>query len=274
MGASLLITLREGLEIALILAILLAYLRRTDRSALQRPVWVGTAVAAAVCIVAGVVFSRVVGDFEGKTEQAVEAALALSAAALLTWMVFWMRRHARGLATALEKRTEAAASRSGTAVALVAFFAVVREGFETVLFLLGAEVNAASGGAVVAGGLAGLALAAGLGYLVYQGGNRVNVRRFFQLTGILLTLFAAGLVGKGLHELRELIGIEGFLAGTAWTVRTGLLAHGWVRDFLEALFGWTPAPDRARVLGYALYLVPVAWLSVVWPRRSATAPPA
>jgi high-affinity iron transporter len=275
-GGSLLITLREGLEISLVVAIVLAYLRQSDRRALFRPVWAGTGAAVAVCLGAGIAFYNLVGDLAGRTEAIVEGGLAISATAVLTWMIFWMRSHARGISGQLHARVDAAAEQSHTAIAIVAFVAVAREGFETVLFLLGAKVNAgaSSGWPVVTGGLIGLAVAAFLGYLIYQGGHRVDLRRFFQVTGGLLILFAAGLFAKGLHELFvEAAHGHGALAHDVWTVHRGAFAHGWLKDFLEGMFGWTP--DEAtviRIIGYVVYLVPIGWLYFLGGRRPKATP--
>ena len=260
MGASFLITLREGLEMALVVAIILTYLSSTDRRELFKPIFLGASAAVVVSLIAGIAFYNLVGDFEGRTEQFVEGALALSAAGVLTWMIFWMRNHARGIAGDLHDKVDSAASHSKRALALVAFVAVAREGFETALFLVGAKVNDSSGARIVIGGLVGLVVAVIIGYLVYLGGHRINLRQFFYVTGILLILFAAGLFAKGVHEFREFFEVEGALAHPVWNVTSGPLAHGWFNDFLGGMFGWSPDPERIRVLAYLLYLVPVAYL--------------
>jgi high-affinity iron transporter len=258
-GASFIITLREGLEISLVLGILATYLVKTDRRDMLRPMWIGAAAALALSLVAGLVFRAAVGEFEGKWEQGIEGVIAVVAAVVLTWMIFWMRRNARGLSHQLRAKLDT--STSTAAVSVVAFAAVLREGFETALFLLGAETESASGAEVVAGGLIGLAVAAVIGWLVYVGGRHIDLRKFFNVTGVLLILFAAGLVGKAFHEFRELFGFEnGWLKGSAWTVTSGALAEGNLRDFLNGLFGWHENPERIRVITYFAYLVPVLWL--------------
>jgi high-affinity iron transporter len=274
-GASFLIGLREGLEISLIVAIVLAYLKRTDRTHLFRPVLSGAAAAIAVCIAAGVAFYfGVEKELHGKTEALVEGGLAISAVAVLTWMIFWMREHARGLSGVLQARVDQAISRSEGALAVFAFVAVAREGFETVLFLLGAKTNTQSGTPVVVGGLIGLVIASFLGYLVYEGGHRVDLRKFFLVTGALLILFGAGLFGKGLHELLVgVAGLKGGLADSLWTLRSGPLAHGWFNDFLGGMFGWTrDEASPVRVVGYLVYLLPIGWLYVLGGRPKKPAP--
>ncbi len=259
MGASFLITLREGLEISLVLAILIAYLVKGNRSHEQSSVWLGAGAAALVCIALGLAFHLIAGGLNGHVEQAVEGVLATLAASVLTWMVFWMRKNARSLGGELRAKVDAATTTR--ALVVIAFIAVLREGLETVLFLLSAETASSSGGEVVVGGVIGLAIAAVLGYLVYAGGNKLNLKTFFNITGILLILFAAGLAGKAVHEFRELIEWEsGWLISSPWTIASGPLSSGWVYDFLKALFGWAPDPERLRVIAYFGYLIPVLWL--------------
>ena len=259
MGSSFLITLREGLEISLVLAILISYLVKSSRSSEQKAVWLGSGIAALLCVALGLAFHLIAGGLNGHVEQAVEGVLATLAASVLTWMVFWMRKNARTLGGELRAKVDAATTTR--ALVVIAFIAVLREGLETVLFLLSAETTSSSGGEVVLGGIIGLAIAAVLGYLVYAGGNKLNLKTFFNITGILLVLFAAGLAGKAVHEFRELIEWEsGWLISSPWTIASGPFSSGWVHDFLKALFGWAPAPERLRVIAYFSYLIPVLWL--------------
>ena len=268
MGASFLITLREGLEIALVLAILTAYLVKSQRGTELRAVFVGSLLAAAACIIAGVGVQTLTDGLQGKAEQATEGSLALASCAVLTWMIFWMRRNSRSLGGELRAKVDAATTTQ--ALTLIAFIAVAREGFETVLFLLGAETQSASGGEVVVGGLIGLAVAAVLGWLIYVGGRHVNLGTFFKVTGALMILFAAGLAGKAAHEFRELAGFEsGWLINSMWTLTAGPAATGTFRDFIEGLFGWSPDPERIRVFAYIGYAVPVLWLYLKATRPSA-----
>ena len=259
MGSSFLITLREGLEISLVLAILISYLVKSSRGSEQKAVWLGSGIAALLCVALGLAFHLIAGGLNGHVEQAVEGVLATLAASVLTWMVFWMRKNARTLGGNLRAKIDAATTTR--ALVVIAFIAVLREGLETVLFLLSAETTSSSGGEVVLGGMIGLAVAAVLGYLVYAGGNKLNLKTFFNITGILLVLFAAGLAGKAIHEFRELIEWEaGWLISSPWTIASGPFSSGWVHDLLKALFGWAPAPERLRVIAYFSYLIPVLWL--------------
>ncbi|MGZ4672159.1 MAG: FTR1 family iron permease [Ilumatobacteraceae bacterium] len=259
MGASFLITLREGLEIALVLAIVTAYLVKSRRRPELRSVLIGSLIAAAACILAGVIVEIFTNGLQGKAEQATEGTLALSSCAVLTWMIFWMRRNSRSLGGELRAKVDAATTVQ--ALTLLAFFAVAREGFETVLFLLGAETQSASGSQVVIGGVIGLFVAAVLGWLVYVGGRHINLGSFFKFTGLLMILFAAGLAGKAAHEFRELLGFEsGWLITSMWHVTSGPAASGTFHDFIEGLFGWSPDAERIRVVAYIAYAAPVLWL--------------
>jgi high-affinity iron transporter len=275
MLSSLLITLREGLEIALVIVIILAYLQRTDRADRRTQVWIGAALAALVCIVAGYAFHQLVGEFEGRWEQAIEGTLAFLAVGVLTWMIFWMRANARGIASELHGRIDDALDRSDFALITIAFIAVGREGFEAVLFLLGAETSSASGAEVVVGGLIGLGVAAVIGVLIHAGSDRIDIRAFFNWTGLLLILFAAGLFAKGVHEFRELFELEGaWYSSPVWEVTSGPFASGTLYDFLKGLFGWSADPERVRVAAYLAYLVPCLWFYFRDSSRSAQAPAA
>jgi high-affinity iron transporter len=261
MGSASLITLREGLEISLVVAIIAAYLVKTDNRRYLPSMWIGVGAAAVTSIASGFLFDRLIGDLEGRWEQAIEGTLAFLAVGVLTWMIFWMRRNSRNISGDLHAKIDAAIGRSPVAVSAIAFVAVVREGFETALFLIGAETTATSGAAVVVGGTIGLVVAIVIGASFYAGSTRIDLRRFFQYTGLLLILFAAGLFAKGLHEFRELLGIEwSLVSDTVWNVTSGPLSEGsTTHDFLKGLFGWSPAPERIRVVGYFAYLVPVTW---------------
>jgi high-affinity iron transporter len=272
MGESFLITLREGLEIALVIAILAAYLVKSGRASMLRSMWIGVGAAAGVCIAAGVAFHLIVGNFTGKSEQFIEGALAASAASVLTWMIFWMRKNARGLSSELRAKLEGATT--GNAVIVVAFVAVAREGFETVLFLLSAENGTSSAASVVIGGVLGLIISTILGILVYKRGQKLSLQTFFKVTGLLLIMLAAGLVGKAFHEFREFFGFETgrLIAPPAWNFTNGPLASGRIFDFLNGFFGWAADPEPIRVLTYFAYLVPVLWLFLKSPKPTLSAP--
>ena len=271
MGASFLITLREGLEIAIVLAILLSYLVKSNRANEAQAVWRGAGVAAVLCLAAGVVIHLATGGLHGSAEKAVEMVIAAAAASVLTWMIFWMRTHSRSMGAELRQQVDEATT--ATALAAIAFVAVLREGLETALFLLSAENASSSGTSVVIGGLLGLAVAAVLGRLFYIGGNRINLRTFFNVTGILLILFAAGLVGKAFHEFREMMTIEsGWIWQPVWTVESGIWSSGTFYDFMKGFFGWHAETERIRLIAYFAYLIPVGYLFLRGSRTTAPQP--
>jgi len=259
MTTAFLITLREGLEIAIVLAILISYLIKTGRSERVTAVWQGAGLAVVLCLIAGVIINVTVDGLHGSVEKGVEAGIALAAASVLTWMIFWMREHARTMGASLRNQVDNAAGVG--ALSVVAFVAVLREGLETVLFLLSAETSSSSGSEVVFGGLLGLVVAVALGIVFYRAGHRLNLRKFFNITGVLLILFAAGLVGKFFHEIREMLEIEtGWIWQPVWTIESGLWAKGSFYDFMKGFFGWHASTERIRLAAYFAYLIPVTWL--------------
>ncbi len=195
--------LREGFEASLIVGIVLAFLNRTGRRQGFGAVWAGTIAALALSVTAAALLFAIGAELEGSAEAIFEGSAMLFAASLLTWMIFWMRRQARSIKRELEEQVESAlATGSAFALALVAFVGVLREGVETALFLFGTVEGSnkllASTSAAV-----GLAGAVFLGYLFYRGAARLNLRRFFTVTSVLLLVFAGWLLAQGLHELAE-----------------------------------------------------------------------
>lgn len=257
MGAAFIVTLREGVEISLIVAILLAYLGKVGRRDMFGAVWVGIGVAAVACIGLAVAFEQLAGGFTGPAEQLTEAIVSALAACMLTVMIFWMRRHARSLKGNLQTKLGAALERSATAVAVFAAISVLREGIETALLLIGASEESAGGSQFLVGGIAGLAVATWIGYACYSSSRRVDLRRFFAVTATLLILFAAGMVGKSAHELREYFEITGTLAEPVWHVTTAAFSTSWLAELMAGMFGWSPQPELIRVLAYVAYAVPV-----------------
>ena len=252
MSASFLITLREGFEAALIVAIVLAFVQRSSRPEMARAVWAGTGVAVLLAAVVGWILHVTIDGLEGDARTRTFAVICIAAAALLTWMIFWMRGHARHLKGELEGKTGSAIEdNSVIGVALVAFLAVAREGLETSLFLI-STTTSDSGTDVLLGSLLGLAVACVLGVLVYKGSHFINLRRFFQVTGVLIIVFAAGLVSKAIAFLQgQTSDVVYNVTGVSWL--TGETEFG---KFLAGIFGWDPAPSFLQFLGYWGFLIP------------------
>jgi len=273
MGAAFLITLREGIEAALVISIMLAYLNGIGRRDRHGLVWAGTGVAVAVSLIAGVVIFLTAGALSETAEEAFEGIASLLAVGVLTWMIFWMRRQARHIKGELQERVSMAlASGSALALPLLAFFVVVREGLETVLFLFSTIRTAAEGSLLLGylGAFLGLATAVVLGYLIYRGGLRLNLRTFFKVTGALVLVVAAGLLAGGIHELQE-IGWLPFLTAQAYDMGGVLSDEGGVGAFLRAMFGYNADPSWLEVVAWLAY-VGITGFLFFRPTREARAP--
>ncbi|NOY56338.1 MAG: iron transporter [Actinobacteria bacterium] len=271
--AGFLVMLREGVEAALIVAILLAYLVRSKQYRGVRWVWSGTAAAAGVSLVAGAVIFRTIGSLEGRAEQIAEGAVALAAVGLLTWMIFWMGSRAHLLKAHLENEAGSVLASGGMlGLAAVAFVAVLREGLESALFMISVAVGVEAQGVQFVGGLFGLIVAVGIGYLVYRGGRRIDLRLFFRITGTLIVVVAAGLIGKGIHEFQE-AGFLPVVVEHVWTLGFLDPSTSLFGSFAKALFGISYNPSLLTLGGYWAYLIPVlvAFLKMTG-RRPVPAP--
>jgi high-affinity iron transporter len=268
---ALLIMLREGFEAALVVAIVYAYIRRIDRPELTVPMWQGVAAAAALSVGVGIVVHLTVESLEGNARLLAFAAVSMLAVVVLTWMIFWMRSQAHRIRGELQGSVDQAIAAGGDvrlAVMTVAFLAVAREGLEAALFLIAAATTE-DGWAVLVGGLIGLAGASVLGFLVVLGGRRLPMRQFFTVTGLVLIVFAAGLVSRTILWLQA----TGDL-GTVWNNVYDLTAYPWLTvntetgKFLAAMFGWDPRPSIEQIVGYLLYLGTVSWLFLRAPKAA------
>jgi high-affinity iron transporter len=257
--------LREGVEAALIVGIILAYLAQTGNRPHFNKIWAGTGLALGVSLLLGVILFVTVGELQEPYEQLFEASTMLLATAVLTWMLFWMRRQARSVKGELQAAVDRVLSAGGGwSLAFLAFTAIIREGVETSLFLVG-QVNAAAtteagaGLSVLVGAILGLVIAAGIGWLVYAGARRINYGTFFRWTGLALIFIAAGLLSHAVHELVEIGAIN---VGThpAFDISGVLPSDSGIGLFLNALLGYSAAPELITLVVYLLYLVPVLWL--------------
>src|SRR3954447_6449917 len=198
---SFVIGLREGVEAALIVGIIASFLRQEGRRDALRPMWLGIAAAIAICAVVGLLLELLDEELPQRQQEGLETVVGVAAIGIVTFMIVWMRRHARGLSGQLRDSARAAlASGSTTALVAMAFFAVIREGLETVVFLLAVFQSADDPGTAGFGALLGLATAVAIGFLIYGGGVRLNLARFFRITGFVLVLVAAGLVASTIHS--------------------------------------------------------------------------
>jgi high-affinity iron transporter len=262
------IGLREGLEAALIVGIIAAFLGQQGRRDALRQVWIGTAVAVVICIGIAIALQVISSDLPQQQQEGLETVVGALAVGMVTYMIIFMRRHARDLKGDLEgSAASALAAGSSRALVLMAFLAVLREGFETAVFLL--ATFHASGDATTswAGAVIGILLAALIGYGIYRGGVRLNLARFFKVTGLVLVAVAAGLVMTAFHTANE----AGWLSAgqvqafdLSWLVRPGTP----VSSLLTGVLGIQPYPVWIEVIGWLAYLVPML-IIVAWPARRA-----
>lgn len=263
MGAAFIIALREGIEAALIVSILLAYLKQLQRTDRSKLVWWGTGLALAVSIAAGTLIFVVGGEFEGTAEQVFEGLVTLSAVVVLTWMIFWMRRQGARIKSELQEKVDTALVAGEFALAALAFFAVLREGIETALFIFaaaeGTAVEAGGIGGQLIGAALGLGLATVLGVLLYRGGIRLNLRTFFRVTGAVLIVIAAGLFAYSIHELQE-AGWFPVLESHAFTLSATLPDDSGVGAVLRGLVGYNADPTVLEVASWLAYLVVIGAL--------------
>jgi high-affinity iron transporter len=262
------IGLREGLEAALIVGIIAAFLRQQGRRDLLRWVFVGVGAAVLLCVAVGATLEAVSSNLPQPQQEGLETVVGVLAVGMVTYMVVWMRKHSRELKSQLEGLaadaiSAEAASGAGRAMVVMAFLAVLREGFETVVFLLAAFNESGSSLGAGIGALAGILLAVLLGYGIYRGGVRLNLSKFFRATGIVLVLVAAGLVVTALRTAHEAGWLDVGQSSTidlTWLVRPGSVQSA----LLTGMLGIQDHPVLIELIGWLAYLVPVG-LYVAWP---------
>jgi high-affinity iron transporter len=267
------IGLREGLEASLIVGIIAAFLIQRDQRDALKPMWIGVAIAIGLCTAVAVVL-RIVGEsLPFRQRELMEGILALIAVAGVTYMIVWMRRHSRELKAHLEDHAERALL-TGSVLALVgmAFFAVLREGLETAIFLLAAFQSSANPMATGLGAALGVIVAVGLGYGIYRGGVRINLSRFFRVTGFILVIVAAGLLSSAVHEFSE-AGVVNVGQAAAFDL-SWLVKPGSVRaSLLTGMLGLQPTPTVVEATVWLAYAIPMS-LYVLWPQRPRRVQPA
>lgn len=251
---SFLLSLREGLEAALIIGIILGALHKLHRSELKPVVWRGVGLAVALSILAGLGLNLLGMEFGGVLEEAFEGIAMLLAAGILTWMILWMQRQGSKIRREIETKTrQASLQQSGQALFFLAFLAVFREGIELALFLMATRL-ATSPLATLVGAILGLVVAIALGLLVFSSTRRLNLRQFFVVTNVLLLLFAAGLVAHGVHELNEAGWIPAIIE-PVWDVNHILNDKSPAGEIMKALFGYNGNPSLTEVLAYIGYFL-------------------
>jgi high-affinity iron transporter len=268
---SLVIGLREGLEAALIVCIIAAFLRANGRLDLLRWVWFGVAAAVALCLGVGVALRVASQNLPARQQEGLETVIAAVAVGMVTYMVVWMRRHAAGIKSELEGAVGSALD-TGTSWALVlmAFLAVMREGFETAVFLVAAFNESDNPRASATGALVGVLAACALGYAIYRGGVRIDLARFFRATGVVLVVVAAGLVVAALHSAHEAgwidVGQQQVL-DLRWLVDPGSVRS----SLLTGVLGLQPRPVVVELAAWLVFVVPMTAF-VLWPAARPVPP--
>ncbi|MBJ7357498.1 iron uptake transporter permease EfeU [Nocardioides sp.] len=282
MVANYLIGLREGLEAALVVSILVAYLVKTDRRHLLPRIRAGVALAVALSVAITLGLGLQSRQFTFKTQELIGGTLSIVAVCFVTWMIFWMAGAARTIGTRLRGSIDSAVEGSRWSLALIAFLSVGREGLETALILwtstraaVGRDLSptAEQTATPLLAGLAGILTAVALGYLVYRGAITINLTRFFTWTGAFLILVAAGVLAYGVHDLQEADFLPG-LDNLAFDVSATIDPSSWYGTLLKGIFNFSPASTKLEVAVWAAYVVVVGLLffrSVR--RRTVPAPP-
>jgi high-affinity iron transporter len=275
MLATYLIGLREGLEATLVVSILIAFLVKSDRKDRLPQVWLGVGLAVVISVVFGWLLSytetSLLSDY--KDQELFEAVTSIAAVGFVTWMIFWMRRAARGIAGELRNKLQDALAVGSFAVGFMAFLAVVREGLETSLIFYSAVQGANLDGGTLYALIGGILSAVAIGYLMVATAIRINLSIFFTVTGTLLILVAAGIFKYGVHDLQESQILPG-INNIAYHIGGVLDPSTWYATLLAGMFNITAEPTVLEVIAWIAYGVPVLVLFLWRPRRKPAAQPA
>ena len=270
-----LIGLREGLEASLVVVILVAYLVKTDRRDLLPRIWGGVAAAILVSFGFGALLTFGPRSLTFESQEALGGTLSIIAVGFVTWMVFWMARHARGLSGELRGKIDAAAGAGRYSLALVALLAVGREGLETALFIWSAtQATTNSGSSTLVpflGALLGILTAVAMGFAFYKGVLKINLAKFFRYTGIILIVVAAGVLSYGVHDLQE-AGVLPGLNNLAFDVSNAIPPASWWGTLLKGTLNFSPATTWLEAAAWVLYLVPTMTIFLLRTRQPRSVP--
>jgi high-affinity iron transporter len=256
MLSTFIIALREGLEAALIVGILVAYVVRTDRRHLLKPLWTGVGVALVASLAVGGLLAFTSAELSDRGEELFAGVTSFAAVGLVTWMVFWMKRTARNLRNELHGKIDGALMGGPISLALVAFFAVAREGLETALFVYSNFKTVGVASTATVGLVLGLGLAVFLGYAIYNRTVKLDLAKFFTITGVALIIIAAGVLSYGIHEFQELgylPGVDSFL----WDVTPWIAKESLLGSLLGGLVGFDTTTSFVQFIGWSIYLLAV-----------------
>lgn len=278
LASNALIGLREGLEAALVVVILVAFLVKSDRRWALRHVWTGVGVAVALSVALGALLTYGTKQLTFEAQELIGGSASILAVGFVTAMVFWMKSASRTISGELKGKLDRALDLGPFAIALVAFLGVGREGLETAIFFYATtEAAGAGNNQPLIGWVVGLAGAVVLGWLIYRGAVRINLAVFFRWTGILLVVVAAGILAYGIHDLQEARFLPG-LTTLAFDVSTTVDPGSWYATLLKGIFNFTPATTLLQAVAWVLYVAVVLTLFLrparITPTAPAAAPPA
>ncbi|MEZ0076010.1 iron uptake transporter permease EfeU [Planotetraspora sp. GP83] len=268
MFASFLIGLREGLEATLVVSILVAFLVKSDRRDRLPLVWSGVGAAVALSVGFGALLTFTAAHLESRQHELFDAIASLAATVFVTFMIFWMRTAARKMSGELREKLSDALQLGGTAVVVMAFLAVAREGLETALLWFAAAQGAAASASPLIGITLGLLVAVALGWALYLSALVINLTKFFTWTGLLLILVAAGIFKYGVHDLQE-SGVLPGLNTLAFDISGVLDPSAWYSTLLSGMFNITAQPSVLETIAWVAYALPVLFLFL---RPSSKAP--
>ena len=261
MLANFLIGLREGLEAGLIIGILVAYLNKLDRRDVLPRLWLGIGAAIGLSLAVGAILTWGPYGLSFQAQEVLGGSLSIVAVGLVTWMIFWMGSHARGLASGLRTQLDAAIAGTGMGIVVVGFVSVAREGVETALFVWASVKSSGNAALGTVGAVLGILASVIVAYLIYRGLVRINFSRFFSWTGAFLIVVAAGVLAYGVGDLQEASVLPG------WGQAAFSLAHivpptSWYGALLGGIFNFTPEPTWAQFAAWLGYVVIVGALFV------------
>ena len=276
MFANYLIGLREGLEAALVVSILIAYVVKTERRELLPRIWAGVAAAIVISMGFGALLTFGRRGLTFEAQELIGGMLSLVAVGFVTWMIFWMARAAQGISTELRRQVDSAADGGRYALSLVALLAVGREGLETALFLWAATQAGTSANTPTWQPLVGAALGLGtavlLGYLIYRGALRINLSKFFTWTGAFLIIVAGGVLAYGIHDLQEAAFLPG-LNNLLFDVSATIPPSSWYGTLLKGIFNFSPQTTVLEGVAWVLYVVPTMFLFLRMVRKKRPVAP-
>ena len=276
MLANFLIGLREGLEAALVVSILIAYLVKSDRRHLLPRIWLGVGIAVGISLAFGAALTFGPKGLTFEAQELIGGLLSIIAVGFVTWMIFWMATAARSLSGQLRSQIDDAAEAKPWSLVVVAMLAVGREGLETALFLWAATKAAGSTTTPLIGAALGLAVAIVLGYLIYRGALKINLTRFFTWTGAFLIIVAGGVLAYGVHDLQEARFLPG-LYDLAFDVSAAVPPGSWYGTLLKGIFNFSPATTKLEAVAWLAYVIPTMALFLTKIRQrsaSSTSRPA